>query len=371
MENKKAPPYLPSELVIQILLRLSMKSLIRYKCVCKSWFSFISDPNFANSQFHLSQSIHNRRILCPSRLYHKYQSIDFESSINKSTSLNLNGIPQSTYGIDPLEIKGSCRGFICLQHRSKSKFYLWNPSTGFRRPIPFSHFYSTFQADRFTHLFGFGYDKSRDDYLLVLFSLNNLSSHLEFFSLRDNKWTEIEGPHIRCRIPYLNPKPGTLFNGAIHWLAYRRDLMVGPKVIVVFDLMGRKLLDMSLPHDLDHVHRIYDLLVSGEFLSLCAKQYDNHGYYTCKFEMWMMKDYKLHSSWTKILDVDYPTFNFSPICFTKSGDIIGTYGCVGLIKYNDKGQRLEYCNYSNNLGKFEVAVYTESLFSLPGNCEQV
>jgi hypothetical protein len=162
-----------------------------------------------------------------------------------------------------------------------------------------------------------------------------------------------------------------LFDGAIHWLAYRHDLMVGPKVIVVFDLTGRKLLDMSLPHDLNHVHVNYKLLVSGEFLSLCVMQCDNHGYYNNKFEMWVMKDYKLHLSWTKILDIDFPTLNFSPICFTKSGDIIGTYAGVGLIKYNDKGQCLEYRNYSNNLGKFEVVVYTESLFSLPGNCEQV
>ncbi|MCI64495.1 F-box/kelch-repeat protein, partial [Trifolium medium] len=39
---------------------------------------------------------------------------------------------------------------------------------------------------------------------------------------------------------------------------------------------------------------------------------------------------------------------------------------IGLIKYNDKGQRLEYRNYANHSVGFEVAVYTESLLSLPG-----
>jgi hypothetical protein len=86
--------------------------------------------------------------------------------------------------------------------------------------------------------------------------------------------------------------------------------------------------------------------------------------------MWVMKDYKLHSSWTKILDIDFPTLNFSPICFTKSGDIIGTDSEVGLIKYNDKGQRLEYHKDFKNLFRFKVAVYTESLLSLPGKFEQ-
>jgi hypothetical protein len=134
--------------------------------------------------------------------------------------------------------------------------------------------------------------------------------------------------------------------------------------------MGRKLLDMSLPHDLNHAHVNYNLLVSGEFLSLCVMQCGNHGSYNNKFKMWVMKDYKLHSSWTKILDIDFPTLNFSPICFTKSGDIIGTDSEVGLIKYNDKGQRLEYHKDFKNLFRFKVAVYTESLLSLPGKFEQ-
>jgi len=48
---------LPFELIIQILLRLPVKSLIRFKCVCKSLFSLISnDTHFANSHFQLTSS---------------------------------------------------------------------------------------------------------------------------------------------------------------------------------------------------------------------------------------------------------------------------------------------------------------------------
>lgn len=44
---------LPQELILQILLWLRVKSLVRFKCVCKSWFSLIShDSHFANSHFH-------------------------------------------------------------------------------------------------------------------------------------------------------------------------------------------------------------------------------------------------------------------------------------------------------------------------------
>jgi len=57
------PPYLPDELITQILLRLPVKSLIRFKSVSKSWCSLISNPSFAKSQFQITAATHTRRIL--------------------------------------------------------------------------------------------------------------------------------------------------------------------------------------------------------------------------------------------------------------------------------------------------------------------
>jgi hypothetical protein len=54
--------YLPHELIIQILLRLPVKSLLRFKCVCKLWLTLISDAHFANSHFQITAT-HTRRIM--------------------------------------------------------------------------------------------------------------------------------------------------------------------------------------------------------------------------------------------------------------------------------------------------------------------
>ncbi|RHN64195.1 hypothetical protein MtrunA17_Chr4g0066441 [Medicago truncatula] len=81
-----------------------------------------------------------------------------------------------------------------------------------------------------------------------------------------------------------------------------------------------------------------------------------------------MKEYKVHSSWTKtfVFSTDViPTHCFSPICRTKSGDIIATDGEVGLVKYDEKGQFLEYTSYYKENCTSRVAMYTESLLSLP------
>jgi len=366
-------PYLHHELIIQILVRLPVKSVIRFKCVCKSWISLISDPNFANSHFELTATSHTRRILSiSSHSPHEFRSIDFESSsLNHHwASLNLNfSLPQSYF---PPDIRGSCRGFIFLH--CSSNICIWNPSTGFHKQIPLSPFDTKLKEYHFDHLYGFGYDRSRDDYLVVSLSydptIDDISPNFEFFSVRDNTWKQIGMEDTQ--IPYMisandHRKIGVLFNEAIYWLAFRYDLKVF--VIVTFDLMERKLLGMPpLPDDFIHQTTYCGLWVFGEFLSLWAMKGRNI------FQMWVMKDSKLHSSWTKTLDlrIDDIIPNFSPICSTKSGDIIGRDGDSGLVKYNnDKVQLLDYHSYYNNSVGSKVAMYTESLLSLPGDHKQV
>ena len=54
---------LPEEVMLEILLRLPVKSLLRFKSVCKHWLSLISDPNFAKLHFERSSTSHTHRIL--------------------------------------------------------------------------------------------------------------------------------------------------------------------------------------------------------------------------------------------------------------------------------------------------------------------
>ena len=348
-------------------------SVLRFKCVCKLWFSLISQTHFAISHFEITAA-HNSRILFISDPDLETRFINFETSLRNyytSTSLNINFMrprpdphrrPRNFYFI---ESKCSCRGFIFLHHALK--FYLWNPTTRVHKQIPLSP-KGSYLGLKSCYLYGFGYDPSTDDYLVVVMSFDtnfhNFSSHLEFFSLRDNTWKEIEGTHFSYMNSSVDSMVGSLFNGVIHWLALRHDLSMN--VIIAFDLIERKLLYMSLPDDLEHQPRACDLWVFGEFLSVWTLENDI-------VEIWVMKEYKVHSSWTKTLvfSVDLiSTRYFSPICCTKSGDIIGTNGIAGLVRYDEKGQFLEHSSYCEEDCGSRVAVYSESLFSLPGDNDQ-
>ncbi|CAI8610519.1 unnamed protein product [Vicia faba] len=237
--------FLPHELIIQILLRLPVKSLIHFKCVCKLWFSLIShDTHFASLHFQLNSTTHTSRILFLSNSTHEALSIDFEASLHDDTaSVSLN-LPEDFRGF---EIRGSCRGFILFC--SSLNIYLWNPSTGIHKQIPLSPFASNLDAEYF---YGFGYDDSTDDYFVVSMSRHDSEEpplHLEYFSLKSNTWKEVEGPHFPYNFQEDDPKCGLLYKGAIHWLGFRYDLQTD--VILAFDLIERKLSYMLLPTDSD------------------------------------------------------------------------------------------------------------------------
>ncbi|XP_045831788.1 F-box/kelch-repeat protein At3g06240-like [Trifolium pratense] len=373
-KKKMNPPlYLPHEVIIEILLRLPVKSLISFKCVCKLWFSLISDPHFANSHFQLASATQTQTRRIVYLVNHEPRSIDFEDSLdivnNASVLRNLTFVRQEHFS--DLVIKGSCRGFILLH--CGSHIALWNPSTGFHKQIPLCSYSFGAHPD---DLCGLGYDKLRDEYLVVLMCcyprLGDVSSHLEFFSLTDNKWKEIEGTHFPYRNGSDKPIVGLFYNTAIHWSVVRHDLWM--QVIVAFDLIERRLSNIPFPDDFDRMYVSHDcgLWVFGEFLSLWVIDYlKNNG----TVEIWVMNEYTVQSSWTKtlVLPIHFiPSEFFFPLCSTKSGEIIGTDDACGLVRYDDKGQWLEYLFDSDERGGYEMAVYTESLLSLPepGDGEQ-
>jgi len=297
--------------------------------------------------------------MCISPISHEIRSIDFEAFLNDDDPASLNitlSLPESYF---PVKIRGSCRGFILLYQRPD--IYIWNPSTGFKTQLPVSPFDSKLVEQGH----GFVYDQSRDDYFVVSLSYNLtlVSTHLKFFSFRDNTWKEIEGNHFPYAVSSsCSCRKGLLFNGVVHWLALRHDS--GWNVIVAFDIMERKLFEMPIPSDFDRRALVQSgLWVFGEFLSLWAMDYDNDN---DTVEIWVMKEYKVHSSWIKTFDLSVdaiPDRYFHPIHSTKNGDIIGRNLSSRLVKYNDKGELLGHHSFCNS--RSEVVIYTESLLSLP------
>ncbi|KAK4727087.1 hypothetical protein R3W88_032004 [Solanum pinnatisectum] len=46
----------PEDLIREILLKLPVKALLRFKCVCKNWYTLIKNPCFIREHLNFSKN---------------------------------------------------------------------------------------------------------------------------------------------------------------------------------------------------------------------------------------------------------------------------------------------------------------------------
>ncbi|XP_058742012.1 F-box/kelch-repeat protein At3g06240-like [Vicia villosa] len=352
MEKKRV-----NSVIMEILLRLPVKALSRFRCVCKSWLSLISNNNFATIHFEHAAT-HRRLFIKPYAL--QPLSIDVDSWLHDASSAYASLTLDFFRPKRPLEIRGSCRGFLFLH--DGTYIYLLNPSTGLIKQIPDS---PILLKDGYELLSGFVYDQPTDDYLIVsLFCEDDPAIKLMIFSLRANKWKPMEVashlPDITTAVWDCVPKSGLSSNGSIHWIVYNQETF--KNVIIAFDIKEMAMLEIPLPDDFisicNNFSIHYDLLEVGGLIGAWMNDLNT-------VKIYVMQEYGVHSSWTKIIQ-----FSVDPVlhndlyiaCLTKCGDIVGTNSASGLVKFNDKGQLLKFMFSDIS----ELVGHTESLFSLPG-----
>ncbi|RYR72130.1 hypothetical protein Ahy_A02g006336 isoform F [Arachis hypogaea] len=213
------------------------------------------------------------------------------------------------------------------------------------------------------HLYGFGYDASQDDYLVVVaWQDKDDHYHLDYLSLRTNSWINLDAALSNLLGSYNWNPPGLFFNGTIHWVpsvleAYR-------DVILIFDLKERTFSTLSAPEQPVKSACSYSILaVLGGCLGLYYRNYDSR-----KTEIWVMKEYKVHSTWTLY---QIPCEVFQPVCFYSHGDIIGrgyTFSDKrGYFIHNVRGDLLKHFKNLCCPIRRAYAVYTESLLPLPSD----
>ncbi|XP_020978272.1 uncharacterized protein LOC110271610 [Arachis ipaensis] len=165
----------------------------------------------------------------------------------------------------------------------------------------------------------------------------------------------------RCK----QQKRSELFlHGAIHWLCYSSEDYIDDDILI-FDLKERSFSKISMPKQLVGCYPIY-LITLGECLALYS--HDNH-----KTEIWVMKEYKVPSSW--ILMYEIPYGNNWPLYMSNGSDITALNFTLPdyklrFVKYNVSGELLNYSPLPRSQYYYFFSgfyVYTESLFPLPGD----
>ncbi|XP_058782666.1 F-box/kelch-repeat protein At3g23880-like [Vicia villosa] len=191
------PPTLPFDLITEILSRLSVKLLLQFRCVCKSWNSLISDHKFARKHFNLSTTpnLHIMSYDDPSQRF-VLRSYPFQSLF---TDLTTNFTQLGFPFYSPFEhylhyIVGSCDGILCLADFHNTFVVLWNPSIRkFKELPPFEKPQVAGSAK-----FGFGYDHLSHNYkVVVLYNSYRCdviedTTKIKVYNLRTNSWRSFQ-----------------------------------------------------------------------------------------------------------------------------------------------------------------------------------
>ncbi|GLT36879.1 hypothetical protein SLA2020_112260 [Shorea laevis] len=205
------PTFLP-ELVTDILLRLPVKSLLRFRCLSTSHCSEIDSADFVKS--HLNRSIQTKirqkLIVWDSKSIMNFYCADFDDDL-KSAFLLSNPLKSPHWGA---MVCASYFGLILLSF-SHNNLVLWNPFTRRYKRLPLCPVQTLSGFREFVN-FGLGYDSAVDDYKVVTISEFYDSNHVVFqawvFSLKSNSWRRSQNVENR-----FTAFVGCFAHGALYW----------------------------------------------------------------------------------------------------------------------------------------------------------
>ncbi|XP_039003925.1 F-box protein CPR1-like [Hibiscus syriacus] len=367
---------LPRELFLEILLRLPVESLIRCKCVCKYWYTLISNPKFI--ELHLKYNCNNNVCVLLKRclltcLGEKENMLSLVCS-NGFSFVNLD-VDLSLYKKEPcLQLLGHCDGIICLSNY-RDDIVLCNPATRESMVLPESSFPCYSPSSNLipqTSALGFGYDAKTHHCKVVRIvsywdrSGSDLPQHsrVEVYSLATGSWKEID-VKVLAHVWY-SPCFETYFNGAFHWYAIDNNRN---EVILSFHMGNEAFQVIPMPSALS----LYDYSICRSLFvwngRIALVGYPREG--TKKsFEIYVMTEYGVRGSWrgswTKIMTIGPLMKVEMPLAFWKNDEILmeGSDGLV--VSYNLKTQELKDLPIYGIPKSFATLVYVNSLVSVKG-----
>ncbi|XP_059645933.1 F-box protein CPR1-like [Cornus florida] len=218
---------LPPDVIADIVSRLVVKLLLRFRCVSKWWCALIDSPAFIKS--HLNRSIetnnHRSLFLKDSGATIDLESLEFDNPINWD----------DYFGAEMIGCCNGLLGFLSIDDH----IVLLNPSTRKRQKLPFTPVEVPREPrcpcpddGRVERCFcpntayDFGCDSVNDDYKVVRITQlydkddnDSFDSIVTIYSLKSNSWRRIQD------FPYyfLHNRPdAALASGAFHWVVSRR-----------------------------------------------------------------------------------------------------------------------------------------------------
>uniref|UniRef100_A0A2N9H4Y8 F-box associated beta-propeller type 1 domain-containing protein n=1 Tax=Fagus sylvatica TaxID=28930 RepID=A0A2N9H4Y8_FAGSY len=289
--NKVSWDFLPGEIVTQILLRLPIKSIITSYLRLQNMEIHNPKPHL---HFHPSPPLHHHQP--PPPLQHLLR---FDFLVDSFT-------------INPrFRVVATCNGLVCFSDDLlgyTNQFYLWNPCVRKYVKLPYPNCYFR-NRDEFIHSIGFGFDPKTNDYKVVrMVSLwddpdcGKDRPKVEVYTLSTGEWRMVTPVLSPICILHDCPTPAFV-NGALHWIGFRRNgdqfrLFCFGVSIWVMRSSARYLCRNFNFWWIITLKKI-DIELSAVYGNSIALFHSS--YFRGFLDIWVMKEYGVASSWTKVL----------------------------------------------------------------------
>ncbi|KAG5565004.1 hypothetical protein RHGRI_001020 [Rhododendron griersonianum] len=356
-------PDFPLDLIVDILLRLPVKPLLRFRCVSKPFCALIDSPDFVKS--HLKRSTHTRNHL-------NLILWDYDNSISSSVNFDsLDNAVELDYPLGssywPTRIVGSCDGLIGLRNREDGILAIWNPSTRRCQELPYTKTdYPVYHVFAKHEMYGFGYDSIIDDYKMVRvqffqIGIDDFVSSVKVYSMKSNSWRKIRDfPYCL----YYGQGCAVLVGSTLHWVVCRLPSDTA-KFVAALDLTTEDYRVVPQPEFSDNAFDMNVAELGGCLCILC--DYDQ-----VRVDVWVMKDCGVKESWSKLFSVAQPEVirsfdSLIPVAYSKSGSkVLLLQDNKKLVWYDLEHKTIKKIKTRGITDGFESFVCVESLVPLNG-----
>ncbi|XP_065872091.1 F-box/kelch-repeat protein At3g06240-like [Euphorbia lathyris] len=336
---------LPNTVLVNILLRLPIKRIFVCKCVCKTLYDLISDPEFAKLHFDQSEVyplLRTSGFTLLSRMLYLVQpeQNDFEHKIDMSYDTssikikldsklklplrNIKMIDKEAVGGEnclklnmrnhKYKIVNSCNGLLCLSNPSDNDpVIVCNPVTGEFINLPEVR---TVKDLDIPVECGFGFSPVTNQYKVIRM-FTHWTEHgkvmvAEVHVLGTETWKDL--PFFPKSTRKLFP---TYFNGCVYWISS------GPCSIISFDI-EKEFFKSSTAPPLEEKYDIVSIVsmgvLSGKLCITGALDCDH-------MDVWTMEDRGGKKVWSKMLSINldgdrWPRGSYQPIKYLNNGALL-------------------------------------------------
>nr|BAJ24873.1 S-locus linked F-box protein type-5 [Petunia x hybrida] len=370
---------LPEDVILCIFLRIPVKSLMRFKCVSKNYYTLLQSTTFINLHLNRTTTVKDEFILLKRSFkedINQYKTIfSFLSGDGDHDYLNPIfsdfDVPNmtDTQSIIFDQLIGPCHGLIALMDDFTT--IIFNPSTRIFRLLPPSPFDRPKGYHRSIKCLGFGFDSVVNDYKVVRISeflkddcygyVQVEEENVEIYELGIDCWRELD--HVYQQFPtiFWVPCSQIFYMGTFHWICQR--------VILCFNMSTEIFHHIRMP-DPCHNIRNHSLVILNKSLTLiCYRSVaPTSDPIEDLMEIWILKDYDVSESWVKKYTIRSLPIKI-PLAIWQDNLLLFQNRSGYLMVYDLRTDNVKELNIHGCPESMRVTVYKENLTIIPSGSE--